>query len=328
MKIVTGGAGFIGSVLVWYLNQQGIEDILIVDSLKTSEKWKNLRGLKFVDYMEKEDFIELVRNKRTHLPEIDVMFHLGACSSTTEKDASYLVRNNYEYTRDLAVYALQNNVRFIYASSAATYGDGEHGYGDDHEQLDHLRPLNMYGHSKHMFDLWALRNNVLDRMVGLKYFNVYGPNEYHKGDMRSLICKAVDQIRETGKLNLFKSYRKEYADGEQKRDFVYVKDAVKMTAFFYLEKPDIGGIYNIGTGRAHSWNELAEAVFAGMDLPVNIEYIDMPEHLKQKYQYFTQAELKKITSVGYKEAQTPFRDAVIEYVKEYLLNQHYITDVK
>ncbi|GAB4171184.1 MAG: ADP-glyceromanno-heptose 6-epimerase [Calditrichia bacterium] len=328
MKIVTGGAGFIGSVLVWYLNQQGIEDILIVDSLKTSEKWKNLRGLKFVDYMEKEDFIELVRNKRTHLPEIDVMFHLGACSSTTEKDASYLVRNNYEYTRDLAVYALQNNVRFIYASSAATYGDGEHGYGDDHEQLDHLRPLNMYGHSKHMFDLWALRNNVLDRMVGLKYFNVYGPNEYHKGDMRSLICKAVDQIRETGKLNLFKSYRKEYADGEQKRDFVYVKDAVKMTAFFYLEKPDIGGIYNIGTGRAHSWNELAEAVFAGMDMPANIEYIEMPEHLKQKYQYFTQAELKKIISAGYKEAQTPFRDAVIEYVKEYLLNQHYITDVK
>jgi ADP-L-glycero-D-manno-heptose 6-epimerase len=327
MIIITGGAGFIGSVLTWYLNQQGEENILIVDSLKTSEKWKNLRGLRFTDYMEKEEFIDRVRKGDFHSEKIDAIFHLGACSSTTEKDASYLIHNNYEYTRDLAIFAIRKDIRFIYASSAATYGNGEFGYDDDENQLDILRPLNMYGFSKHMFDLWAKNQGILHKIVGIKYFNVYGPNEYHKGEMRSLICKAVDQIRETGTLKLFKSYRPEYADGEQKRDFVYVKDAVKMTAYFYLENRETGGIFNVGTGEAHSWNELANAVFKGMGLEPNITYIDMPEELKNKYQYFTRANTEKIRKIGYQIPVTPFENAIVEYVKNYLLEGKYITDV-
>lgn len=327
MIIVTGGAGFIGSVLVWYLNQQNLDDILIIDSLKTSEKWKNLRGLKFTDYMEKEEFIERIRKGDFQSEKIEAIFHLGACSSTTEKDASYLIHNNYEYTRDLAIFSIRNDIRFIYASSAATYGNGEFGYEDDENKLDILRPLNMYGFSKHMFDLWAKKQGILNKIVGIKYFNVYGPNEYHKGDMRSLICKAVDQIKSTGALRLFKSYRPEYEDGEQKRDFVYVKDAVKMTAYFYLENPSVGGIFNVGTGEAHSWNELARAVFKGMGMKPNIIYIDMPEELKEKYQYFTQANLNKIRAAGYKSSMMNFEDAVVDYVKNYLLTGKYITDV-
>lgn len=323
MIIVTGGAGFIGSALVWRLNQLGKEDILIVDELGTDEKWKNLVPLRYHDYMEKDEFLSLVVNQRlaarlrSDNEPIEAIIHMGACSATTERDASYLIRNNFEYTRQLALVAVNEGSRFIYASSAATYGDGSKGFEDDEKQMDSLRPMNMYGYSKQLFDQWALRRGLLDRIVGLKYFNVYGPNEYHKGDMRSVVLKAFEQIQATGKMRLFKSYKDEYKDGEQVRDFIYVKDAVEMTLFF-LQNKDTSGLFNIGSGIANSWNVLASAIFSGMGKPKNIEYIEMPETLRGKYQYYTCANISKIKSAGYSGRMTGIDDAVADYVKNYL----------
>lgn len=233
MIIVTGGAGFIGSALIAELNRRQISDILVVDQLGTDEKWKNLKNLSFADYVEKDAFLEMVIEGKFD-SSIDVVFHFGACSDTTKTDASYLVKNNYEYSKLLARWATDNDIRFIYASSAATYGNGSAGFSDDEEKMEALKPLNMYGYSKHMFDMWARRTGLLDKIVGLKYFNVFGPNEYHKGEMRSFVVKAFEQVRANGKIRLFKSYEPEYADGEQVRDFLYVKDAVNMTLFFFL----------------------------------------------------------------------------------------------
>lgn len=316
MIIVTGGAGFIGSAIVWRLNQMGSDNIIIVDNLGESEKWKNLVGLKYADFYHKDEFIDLVSEDA--LPfDVNAVLHLGACSATTEKDADYLMYNNFKYTQTLAAYCLEKDARFIYASSAATYGDGENGYIDDEENLDELRPLNMYGYSKHMFDLWAKREEILDEIVGIKYFNVFGPNEYHKGDMRSVVHKAFGQIKETGKVKLFRSYNDMFDDGKQMRDFIYVKDAVDMTLHF-LEN-NIGGLYNVGTGKARTWVDLVTAIFKSMNLEPNIEFIDMPEELKGKYQYFTEANIDKIKSVGYDKEITSLEDAVGDYVKEYLM---------
>lgn len=323
MIIVTGGAGFIGSAIVWRLNQLGKEDILIVDSLGTDEKWKNLVSLRYHDYMEKDEFLSLVVNQRLAArlrcgnEPIEAIIHMGACSATTEKDASFLIRNNFEYTRQLALAAVNEGSRFIYASSAATYGDGANGFEDDEGHIDSLRPLNMYGYSKQLFDQWALRRGLLDRIVGLKYFNVYGPNEYHKGDMRSVVLKAFEQIGATGKMRLFKSYKKEYKDGEQVRDFVYVKDAVAMTLFF-LENKSAAGLFNVGSGSANTWNRLAAAIFDAMGKPNNIEYVDMPETIREKYQYYTCADISKIKKAGYSGQVTGIEDAVADYVKNYL----------
>jgi ADP-L-glycero-D-manno-heptose 6-epimerase len=205
---------------------------------------------------------------------------MGACSSTTETDADYMIRNNYQYTQDLARWAVANDIRFIYASSAATYGDGTAGMNDGTDELDKLRPLNIYGYSKHLFDRYAARKGMFDSIVGLKYFNVFGPNENHKGDMRSLVNKAFDQIGSTGKLQLFKSANTDYADGEFGRDFVYVKDAVEMTLHFM--EGDAGGLFNVGSGRVNTWNALADAIFRALDLPRKVEFIDMPEHLRDR----------------------------------------------
>lgn len=312
--IVTGAAGLIGSALIWKLNQMGIDDILAVDHLGTSEKWKNLRALAYADYMEKDVFME--RLLANELPDdTEMILHMGACSSTTEKDATYLVGNNFNYTRCLATYAVENNIRFLYASSAATYGGGEHGYVDDENSIEELRPLNMYGYSKQMFDLWAKRQGLLSRITGVKYTNVFGPNELHKGEMRSVVCRAYEQIRDTGKVKLFKSYRPEYADGEQKRDFIYVKDAVEMVMF--LLKNNCHGIYNIGSGRAETWNSLAGAVFKAMNKPVNIEYIEMPDFLRGKYQYYTCADISKLRNAGYTAEVTPLEDTVADYIRNY-----------
>jgi len=321
MIIVTGGAGFIGSAIVWELNKRGEDDILIVDSLGKSDKWKNLCSLRFSDYIEKDVFLEKILHESFF--DVSALIHMGACSSTTERDARYLITNNYEYTKHLANYAHRHDVRFIYASSAATYGDGSQGYSDDESSIERLRPLNMYGYSKHLFDLWAKRNGMLDHIVGLKYFNVFGPNEYHKGDMRSVMIKAYEQIQADGKIRLFKSYRKEYADGEQMRDFLYVKDAVKMTLFF-LEHPEINGIFNAGTGVARTWNALAKAVFAALELEPQIEYIDMPETLRNRYQYFTQADISKLQRVGYTVSPTSLEEAVRDYVQNYLQPQKHL----
>ena len=323
MIIVTGGAGLIGSAVVQHLNRLGREDILIVDHLGHTDKWRNLSALRFMDYLEKDAFERILDDGTLarRLPpgsSLEAVIHLGACSATTEPDATYLIRNNFEYSRKLALTALAANARFIYASSAATYGDGEHGFIDDDSQLPLLRPMNMYGYSKQLFDLWALRQGLLDKIVGIKFFNVYGPNEQHKGEMRSLVLKAYEQIGTTGQLKLFKSHRPEYGDGEQLRDFVYVKDAAAMTLHF-LKHTSANGIFNVGGGTTVSWNRLARAVFNAMEKPINIEYIDMPESIRSTYQYLTCAETAKIRAAGYSEPVTSVEEAVADYIRNYLI---------
>lgn len=322
MIIVTGGAGFIGSAIVWRLNTLGNNNVIIVDELGTTDKWKNLVGLKFQEFIHKDDFISAVVEDTVEFP-IEAIIHMGANSSTTEKDADHLMSNNYLYTHELAKYSLSKKIRFIYASSAATYGDGSLGFVDDESKLETLRPLNMYGYSKQLFDLWAKKNKVLDKIAGVKFFNVYGPNEYHKGDMRSVVHKAFEQVRDTGKVRLFKSLHPKYKDGEQMRDFVYVKDAVDMTLYF-LEHPDKNGIFNVGAGKARTWNDLVTALFHAVGKSVNIEYIDLPENLREKYQYFTEANLSKIKSAGYSEPTISLEDGVSDYVKNYLLRGLYL----
>lgn len=322
--IVTGGAGLIGSAVVWALNQTGETDILIVDHLSNSEKWKNLRALRYTDYMERDDFMECLL--QDELPAgIEGIVHMGACSSTTETDATYLVHNNFEYTKILAEYAVKNNIRFVYASSAATYGGGECGYKDDVATIEALRPLNMYGYSKQMFDLWAKNHGLLDVITGVKFTNVYGPNEWHKGSMRSMVCRAFEQIRDTGCVNLFKSCHPDYKDGEQMRDFIYVKDAVDMVLFL-LKNPALTGLYNIGSGKAETWNELVSAAFAAMGKPLNINYVDMPEHLKAKYQYYTCADMTRMRSAGYTKEPMSLQDAIRDDICNYLAKDHYLGD--
>ena len=323
MIIVTGGAGFIGSAIVAGLNSRGIDDIVIVDILGGDEKWKNLRRLRFADYVEADDFLEMLTAGKIDWP-VEVIFHMGACSDTTEQNASYMIQNNYDFSKLLANWAVGRGLRFIYASSAATYGDGSQGFSDDEAGLDKLGPLNIYGYSKQIFDLWAIRAGLLKRVVGLKYFNVFGPNEYHKGEMRSFVVKAFEQINAAGKVRLFKSHRPDYADGEQKRDFLYIKDAVNMTLFF-LDNRKIAGIFNIGTGTTRTWNDLANATFAAMNKEPNIEYIPMPEKLRDKYQYFTQADITKLGTAGYDKEQTSLEDAIKDYVQNYLQKNEYLS---
>ncbi len=318
--IVTGAAGFIGSAIVWGLNELGYDDILIVDRMDETDKWKNLAPLNFADYIDADDFIydlDLFKDTKT-------IFHMGACSSTTERDSDYLIRNNYQYTKNLAEWSVANDVRFIYASSAATYGDGSAGMDDGTDKLDDLRPLNMYGYSKHLFDKYAHRNGLFNRIVGLKYFNVFGPNEDHKGDMRSLVNKAFDQINTTGKLRLFKSHHPDYADGEFGRDFIYVKDAVEMTLHFMENRG--GGLFNVGSGKMQTWNELASAVFAAMDQLPNIEFVEMPEQLRSHYQYNTLADIASIRATGYNLPPTPLREAVADYVQNYIVPGKSLSD--
>ncbi|MCX7846766.1 MAG: ADP-glyceromanno-heptose 6-epimerase [bacterium] len=322
MIVVTGGAGFIGSCFVWKLNQLGFDDILIVDHLGHDEKWKNLLGKRFADYLDKDEFIERLEAGAFDAA-IKGIVHLGACSTTTESDADYLVANNYHYSQTIARWCLAHQVKLWYASSAATYGDGRLGYDDDDAITVHLCPLNMYGYSKHLFDLWILRNQLQHRFTGFKFFNVFGPNEYHKGDMRSVIHKAFPLARAEARIRLFKSYRPDFPHGGQKRDFVYIKDAVEVMAFFFT-RPGISGIFNLGTGNARSWNDLALALFAALGINGQIEYIDMPEALRGKYQYFTQADLTKLRRVGCTHEFMSLEASVADYVRNYLLPEAYL----
>jgi len=309
--LVTGGAGLIGSQVVQDLNEQGTTDIYICDHLGTSDKWKNLRRNSFLDYLEKDELRKQMDFHESFFQEFSHIIHLGACSATTEKDATYLIQNNYHFTKDLAHIAVKNQIPFVYASSAATYGDGEFGY-DDQLPLESLMPLNMYGYSKHQFDIYATRTGLISEITGLKYFNVFGYGEAHKGEMRSLVLKGYEQIKETSKLNLFKSYRPEYKDGEQKRDFLYVKDASKITLFLLLNRKR--GIYNVGRGVAETWNDLAESLFRAIGKDRNVAYTDMPEALKGKYQYYTCAKIEKLLRAGYDSGFTSLPDSIADYV--------------
>jgi ADP-L-glycero-D-manno-heptose 6-epimerase len=320
--LVTGGAGFIGSALVWGLNARGNARVVIADRLGTDAKWKNLRALRFEDYVEAPDLLS--RLEAGSLGDFDLVLHMGACSATTEQDASYLVRNNYEFSRDLCLWSMRHGAGFVYASSAATYGDGGAGMDDDPASIENLRPLNMYGYSKLLFDRWARDHGLLSRVAGLRFFNVFGPNEAHKGDMRSVVHKACAQVKMEGQVRLFRSYHPEYRDGEQERDFVYVKDVVDMT--LHLAAQQAVGLFNIGSGQAHTWLDLVRPIFAALQIPERIEFIDMPEVLRGKYQYHTQADVTRLRATGYDEPMTPLASAVTEYVRDYLVADKHLGD--
>jgi ADP-L-glycero-D-manno-heptose 6-epimerase len=288
-----------------------------VDELGKDEKWKNLVGLRFEDIVSPEEFLGMLEEGA--FADARSVIHMGACSSTTEKDADYLLRNNYQYTRVLANWCESHEVRFVYASSAATYGDGAKGYDDDEDATPSLKPLNMYGYSKQILDLWALKQGLFSTIVGLKFFNVYGPHEEHKGDQRSMVSKSFDQIRCHGFVKLFKSYRPEYKDGGQMRDFIYVKDAVDVVLHFAEQEYGApGGLLNVGTGQARTWIDLVHAVFSAMGNDGKIEFIEMPEVLRGKYQYFTEAKTERLRAAGYKKPFTSLEDGVREYVQGYL----------
>ncbi len=314
--IVTGGAGFIGSATIWQLNKLGYDDIICVDALGSGDKWKNLVGLRITDAIHKDEFLSTLR-RNSGAYQADTVIHFGACSATTERDADYLLENNTHYTRELCEWSIERHARFIYASSAATYGEAAGGFDDDPSRLESLVPLNMYGFSKHLFDLQAARNGLLSQIVGLKFFNVFGPNEYHKGDMMSVVCKAYRQIVDTGELQLFQSHRPGVGDGEQQRDFVYVKDATAVIAWL-VGAPQVHGLFNLGTGRARSWNALANAVFAAMQREPKIRYIPMPESIRDRYQYFTQASMSQLDAAGCPVKFTALEDSVHDYVTNYL----------
>jgi ADP-L-glycero-D-manno-heptose 6-epimerase len=315
--LVTGGAGLIGSAVVWSLNRRGLTDVLVVDRLDHSEKWKHLVALRFADFIDADELrCEISAGKS--FGDVRTVFHLGACSTTTETDAAYLLRNNYEYTKALALWALESGARLIYASSAATYGAREAELSDEIE-LYSLRPLNAYAYSKHLFDLYAVRTGLDQHACGLKYFNVFGPNEDHKGEMRSVVLKAYEQIRESGSVRLFKSYRPEYRDGEQQRDFIYIKDAVEMT--LHLAESGATGLYNVGTGTPHTWLALVRPIFHALELPERVEFVEMPPLLREKYQYSTCARMSRLYATGYDRPITPLADAVTDYVTNYLIPQ-------
>ena len=331
--LVTGGAGFIGSAVVWALNRRGLADIVVTDFLDDGKRWResvplganaaakrqNLAPLRFADFIEADLFRSRIESDPGAFGAFSAVFHLGACSSTTESNAAYLGDINFEYTRLLASWALSRDSRFIYASSAATYGDGSAGMDDRDGELERLRPLNLYGRSKQDFDIHARSQGWLGRIVGLKYFNVFGPNEDHKGDMRSLVHKACQQIQAGGRVKLFRSHRPDYRDGEQKRDFLYIKDAVEMTLHFADTAPAAAGLFNVGSGEAHTWLELVRPIFAALNLEPAIDFVDMPAVLREKYQYFTQADISKLRATGYSRPVTPLSEAVRDYVLNHIV---------
>jgi ADP-L-glycero-D-manno-heptose 6-epimerase len=316
--IVTGGAGFIGSATIWQLNKLGYDDIICVDALRSGDKWKNLVGLRITDALHKDDFLATLR-RNSGAFQADTVIHFGACSSTTERNADYLLDNNTHYTKELCEWSLERDARFIYASSGATYGEAAGGFDDDPARLETLVPLNMYGFSKHLFDLYAARSGLLQQIVGLKFFNVFGPNEYHKGDMMSVVCKAHRQILATGELQLFQSHRAGIGNGEQQRDFVYVKDLTAVVAWL-VAAPHVHGLFNLGTGTARTWNALGQAVFAAMQRAPQIRYVPMPESIRDRYQYFTQASMARLSEAGCPVKYSALEDAVSDYVTQYLAN--------
>jgi len=312
MIVLTGGAGFIGSCFLWKLNKEGISDVIVVDNINDNGKWKNLSGKHYLDYIQKDEFLCLVENDDLPVPRH--IIHMGACSSTLVTDSAYLLKNNYEYSKKLALWAFKHNALFLYASSAATYGDGRFGYDDSNGNTLRLKPLNIYGQSKQLFDLWVLDNGYESRVTGLKFFNVFGPNEYHKGEMRSVICKNFPEIIKGNPIKLFKSYDSDYRDGDQKRDFIYIKDAVEVMYYFFTH-PDKTGIFNLGSGQARSWNDLARAIFTALGTPFKIEYIDMSDSIREKYQYYTEAKMYKLRGAGCAHPFYTLEASIYDYVR-------------
>lgn len=324
MIIVTGGAGFIGSCIVRTLNDMGIEDIVIVDNIKETDKWMNMRNKKYIEYINRDEFLDRLSE---FSGKVSHVIHMGACSATTERNFDFLYKNNFEYTKTLWKFCAENQISFIYASSAATYGDGTQGF-DDKDDIKKLRPLNGYGYSKQLFDLWAekeLANGAKapKQHVGFKFFNVYGPNEYFKGSMASVIFHTYNDVLKTGKKGLFKSYKEGYEDGGQLRDFVYVKDICKVIKFM-INNPDVNGLYNLGTGKARSFYDLAVSTFNAMGVEPNIEFIEMPEMLRGKYQYYTQASMDKLREAGYTDEFYSLEEGAKDYVQNYLMKEYHI----
>ncbi len=321
--LVTGAAGFIGSALVWKLNCSGYENIILTDRLESDDKWKNLLSLNYLDYFECDNLFQKLFSGQ--LDDIKYVFHLGACSSTTETNNTFLIQNNYEFTKILAEWCIKNGKKMIYASSAATYGDGSYGMNDGVDNLEKLRPLNMYGYSKHLFDLYAKKMdwfNGSNGLIGLKYFNVFGPNEYHKGSMRSLVNKAYSEISNTREVSLFKSYNPKYKHGEQLRDFIYVKDAVNMT--IHLAKANSSGLFNIGSGLAHTWIDLVNPIFKSLNIEPKIKFVDMPDSIREKYQYYTCANIDRFINTGWDKITYTLENSVSEYVTNYLVKNKYL----
>jgi ADP-L-glycero-D-manno-heptose 6-epimerase len=315
MIVITGASGFIGSALVWKLNESGTDDLVLSGRLGDGRKWENLRGKSFRDWIDKDQLYEwLGENGDT----VETIVHLGACTDTTEEDADYVMETNYEYSKRLWEISCEYDIEFVYASSGATYGTGSHGFSDDVSETTDLKPLNPYGWSKHRFDRWALqRDETPPQWAGLKFFNVYGPNEYHKGEMSSVIYKAFNQATDRGTIELFKSHRDDYEHGQQKRDFIYVKDITRVLAFFV--DSDVTGIYNVGTGTARSFDALAEAVIESVPENASVEYIDMPAYLRDQYQYFTEANIDKLRSAGYSNEFYTLEEGITDYVENHLL---------
>lgn len=318
MIMITGGAGFIGCVLARELNKNGRNDLIIVDRLEESEKWLNLRAIKFKNYIHAD---ELFDEQRNSFDGVEMIYHMGACSDTTETDMDYLMKNNVEYSQKLFLLAIEKDIPIIYASSAATYGAGEHGYSDDEKMVQRLKPLNRYGYSKQLFDEWVLRRERKPgHWFGVKFFNVFGPHEDHKGEMRSLVQKAYHQIKNEGRVKLFRSHKEGFKDGEQLRDFIYVIDAVR--AMIRMADPTVkscSGLYNLGTGQARSFLDLVKATFQAMNITPAIDFIDMPDNLRGQYQYYTQAEMEKFHQAIPSFQFTELEDAVKDYVQEYLM---------
>lgn len=321
MIIVTGAAGFIGSAFIWKLNEMGINDILAVDKLRTEEKWLNLRKRDYYDWCDKEELFDWLADSK-NAEKVEAILHMGAISATTEKDGDLLMKNNFEYSKKLWEFCTEKDIPYIYASSAATYGDGDKGYSDEETPADlkKLMPLNKYGYSKKIFDDWAFKQESSPKhWVGAKFFNVYGPQEYHKGRMASMVFHTYNQYKENGGVKLFKSHKEGYKDGEQLRDFVYIKDIVDMLYFCMFNKVE-SGVYNFGTGKARSFYDLSMETMKNasknMDLKSEsvIEFVPMPEDLRGRYQYFTQATMDKMRRAGYKKEFTSLEDGVADYV--------------
>ena len=320
MIVITGAAGFIGSCLVTKLNSLGKVNLVLVDDFSSAEKNKNLKKKSFEIKIHRAEFILWFQKNITKITEV---YHIGARTDTTEFDTTVFEELNLNYSKKLWEICAANNIPFIYASSAATYGLGEFGFTDNHQLVERLEPLNPYGDSKNNFDKWVLKQESAPSFwAGFKFFNVYGPNEYHKGRMASVIFHAFNQIQQTGGMQLFKSHNAKYKDGEQLRDFVYVKDAVDVLTFFMREKPQ-KGLYNLGTGKARTFKDLTKIAFSAMNVKTNISYINTPIDIRDKYQYFTEADMSKLKSVGYKETFTNLEDGIKDYIQDFLIPRRF-----